>query len=264
MKLSSDGTEIFYEVRGEGAPLILLHPFPLNHQFWQGCVPLLEHRYRLIIPDLRGHGDSSPGEGPATMEKHARDLLQLCNQEGIGKAVFAGVSIGGYILFEFWRQARERVSALVLANTHANPDTPDEFANRQKSIEAVQQRGPAQFSDELVPRLLGRTTLETRQDVVAGVRQMMGRMSVQGIVANLQGIMLRPDSIPTAKTINVPTLIIIGEEDERTARTKVELMKQNIPNSRLEVVPKAGHYAAFEQPEHTGKLLRSFVDGIAI
>lgn len=263
MKLSRDGTEIFYEVRGEGAPLILLHPFPLNHQFWQGCAPLLEHRYRLIIPDLRGHGDSPPGEGAATMEKHARDLLQLCNQEGIGKAVFAGVSIGGYILFEFWRLARERVSALVLANTRATAETPEGRANRQKSIEAVQQRGPVQFIDEMVPRLLARTTLETRQDVVAAARQMMGRMSVQGIVANLQGMMQRPDSIATLKSINVPVLMIGGEEDTGTPLAEAELMKQHLPKARLEVVPKAGHYAALEQPDYTGKLLRGFVDGIS-
>ena len=264
MKFSSDGTEIFYEVRGEGAPLILLHPFPLNHQFWQGCAPLLEHRYRLIIPDLRGHGDSPPGEGAATMEKHARDLLQLCSQEGIGKAIFAGVSIGGYILFEFWRQARERVSALVLANTRATAETPEGRANRQKSIDAVKQRGPVQFIDEMIPRLLARTTLETRQDVVAGARQMMSRMSVQGIVANLQGMMQRPDSIPTLKTINVPVLIIGGEEDTATPLAEAELMKQHISKARLEVVPKAGHYAAFEQPEYTGKLLRTFADGLSV
>ena len=264
MKFSSDGTEIFYETRGEGAPLILLHPFPLNHQFWHGCAPLLEHRYRLILPDLRGHGDSPPGEGPATMERHARDLLALCNEVDIGKAIFAGVSIGGYILFEFWRQARERVAALVLANTRATAETPEGRANREKSIEAVQQRGPAQFIDELVPRLLARTTLETRQDLVAGVRQMMGRMSVQGIVANQQGMMLRPDSIPTLKTINVPALIVSGEEDTATPLAEAELMKQHIPNARLEVVPKAGHYAAFEQPEHVGRLLRSFVDGLSL
>src|SRR5438270_1462203 len=264
MNVSSDGTEIFYEVRGQGVPLILLHPFPLNHQFWQGCIPLLEHRYRLIIPDLRGHGDSSPGEGPATMEKHTRDLLQLCNEVGVGKATFAGVSLGGYILFEFWRQARERVAALVLANTRATPETPEGRAHHQKSIDAVQQRGPAQFIDEMIPRLLARTTLETRQDLVAGARQMMSRMSVQGIVANQQGMMQRPDSIPTLKTISVPVLLIGGEEDTATPLAEAALMKQHIPNARLEVVPRAGHYAAFEQPEYVGRLLRSFVDGLSL
>ena len=118
--------------------------------------------------------------------------------------------------------------------------------------------------DELVPRLLARTTLETRQDLVAGARQMMGRMSVQGIVANQQGMMLRPDSIPTLKTINVPALIVSGEEDTATPLAEAELMKQHLPNARLEVVPKAGHYAAFEQPEYVGRLLRSFVDGLSL
>ena len=162
------------------------------------------------------------------------------------------------------RQARERVAALVLANSRATAEAPEGRANRQKSIDAVQQRGPAQFIDEMIPRLLARTTLETRQDLVAGARQMMSRMSVQGIVANQQGMMQRPDSIPTLKTISVPVLLIGGEEDTATPLAEAALMKQHIPNARLEVVPRAGHYAAFEQPEYVGRLLRSFVDGLSL
>jgi pimeloyl-ACP methyl ester carboxylesterase len=264
MKLKSDGTELFYDVRGSGPPVVLLHPFPLNHHFWDKCAPLLEQRYKIVLPDLRGHGDSAPGDGPALIEKHAQDVARLCDELGISKAVFAGVSIGGYILFEFWRQSRERVAALVLANTRAGAETAGGRANRQKSIESVQQRGPSQFIEELLPRLVSKTTLETRLDVVEGARKMMSRMSVQGIVANLQGMMVRPDSIPTLKTINVPTLIIAGEEDTATPLVEAEVMKSHIANSRLEVVPRAGHYAAFEQPEFAGKLLRSFLDQAAL
>ena len=113
MKIVSDGTEISYEVRGNGPSVVLLHPFPSNHHFWDDCARFLEHRYKLILLDIRGHGDSPPGEGPATMERHAHDLARLCDELRIGQAVFAGVSIGGYILFEFWRQSRDRVATLV-------------------------------------------------------------------------------------------------------------------------------------------------------
>src|SRR5689334_13266006 len=112
MKIKSDGTELFYDIRGSGSPVVLLHPFPVNHHFWDGCAPFLDSHYQLILPDLRGHGDSLPGEGPATMERHASDLARLCAELGIGKAVFVGVSIGGYVLFEFWRKYRDHVSAL--------------------------------------------------------------------------------------------------------------------------------------------------------
>ncbi len=189
MKFTSDGTELFYDVRGEGPPLVLLHPFPLNHDFWAESAALLEQRYRLILPDLRAHGDSPPGEGAASMDKQARDILRLCDELQVGKAVFAGVSIGGYILFELWRQARERITALILANTRASAETPAGRANREKAIETVQQRGPGPFIEDLLPKVLARTTLETREDLVSGARRMMARMSVAGIVAAQQGMM---------------------------------------------------------------------------
>jgi len=264
MKLTSDGAELFYDAKGSGFPLVLLHPFPLNHHFWDECLPLFEHRYKLLLPDLRGHGDSAPGDGPATMERHAQGLLRLCDELKIGKAVFAGVSIGGYVLFEFWRQARDRVAALILSNTRASAETTEGRINREKSIQAVRQRGPAPFIEELLPKLLGRSTVETRPDRVAAARTMMSRMTVAGIVANLQGMAVRPDSIPTLPTINVPALVIAGEEDTATPRSDAELMKQHISGSCLQVVPRAGHYAAFEQPEYVGKLIRGFLDELKL
>jgi 3-oxoadipate enol-lactonase len=264
MKIKSGDTEIECIVRGEGAPVVLLHPFPLNHQFWNGCLPFLEDRYRLILPDLRGHGDSMPGEGPATMEKHARDIARVCDELGIGKAVFAGVSIGGYILFECWRQFRERISALILANTRAAAETAEGRANRLKSIEAVQQKGPTPFIEELIPRLVGQTTLSGRLDRVETVRAMMARMSVPGIVAIQQGMADRPDSIPTLRMITAPTLIIAGAEDNATPLAEAEVMHRGIAGSRLEIVERGGHYAAFEQPEEFGRLMRVFLDKLAI
>lgn len=264
MKLKSGDTEIFYTVRGSGTPLVLLHPFPTNHRFWDDCAPHLEGWYRLITPDLRAHGDSPPGEGVATMEKHARDLLLLCNELGIGKAFFAGVSIGGYVLFEFWRQSRDRVAALVLANTRATADSPEQRSNRANTIHDVEQRGPAPFCETMLPKMLGQTTLRTRPDRVEAARGLMARMSVKGIVAALQGLAARPDSVPTLKTIDVPALIVAGEEDTLIPRSEAELMHREIHGSRLEVVANAGHCAALEQAESTSRILRGFLDSVGV
>src|ERR1700729_533240 len=113
-RLRSDDAEIFYEIRGKGPSVVLLHPFPCNHEFWNPIAGSLESRYRLILPDLRGHGNSGVGEGPALMQKHAADIVRVLDAADIGKAAFIGCSIGGYILFEFWRRFRDRVNALVL------------------------------------------------------------------------------------------------------------------------------------------------------
>src|SRR5690242_21738279 len=131
-RVRSGDAEIAYQVMGDGPAVLLLHAFPANHEMWVPAAEILSTRYCLILPDLRGHGDSEVGEGPATMEKHAADLARVCDETGIGRAVFVGVSIGGYILFEFWRRHRQRVRALVLSDTRPQADTEEGRANRLK------------------------------------------------------------------------------------------------------------------------------------
>lgn len=159
-RLRSDDAEIFYEIQGSGPPVILLHPFPCHHEFWNPIAPALNSRYRLITPDLRGHGDSEIGEGPALMAKHAQDVARVLDAAGVGKAVFIVCSIGGYISFEFWRGFRERVSALVLCDTRPQPDTPEARSNRRKAAADVLEQGTEQFIESMIPKLMGQTTVE--------------------------------------------------------------------------------------------------------
>jgi pimeloyl-ACP methyl ester carboxylesterase len=262
MRLSSDDAEIFYTVMGDGPPVVLLHPFPANHKVWLLAAELLASRYRLILPDLRGHGASSPGAGPAIMEKHAADLLRLSDACGVGKAVFAGVSIGGYVLFELWRRHHERVSGLILCDTRAGADTDEGRANRLKAADDVEKQGPVPFIESMIPKLLGDTTRTTRPDLVERARKMMLDMSVAGIAAVQRGMAARPDSVADLKTINVPTLVMVGAEDMLTPLSEAESMQRQIAGSRLRVIPRAGHYAVFEQPEAAGKAIRGFLDGL--
>ncbi len=262
MHFSSDHAEIFYTVMGDGPPVVLLHPFPTNHKVWLPAAELLAGRYHLILSDLRGHGQSGAGAGPATMEKHAADLLRLLETRGVGKAVFAGVSIGGYVLFEFWRRHRGRVSGLILCDTRAGADTDEGRANRLQAADDVEKRGPVPFIDSMIPKLLGDTTRTTRPDLVERARKMMLEMSVAGIAAVQRGMASRPDSAADLKTINVPTLVMVGAEDMVTPLSEAESMQRQIPGSRLQVIPRAGHYAVFEQHEAAGRAIRGFLDGL--
>src|SRR2546425_12242286 len=117
IQVKSGDATIAYEILGAGPPIVLLHPFPVHHKFWVPAAQALVSRYRLILPDLRGHGDSGVGEGPATMEKHAADIARILDHAEVRRAALVGVSIGGYALFEFWRRYRGRVAALVLCST---------------------------------------------------------------------------------------------------------------------------------------------------
>lgn len=259
-RLRSDAADIFYETRGNGPPVVLLHPFPSHHEFWHPVAAALESRYRLILPDLRGHGDSEIGDGPALMAKHANDVARVLDAVGVSTAAFIVCSIGGYILFEFWRRFRARVTTLALCDTRPQADTPGARSNRLKTAATVLEQGAEPFLETMIPKLMGRTTLTTRPDLVDGARAMMRKMSAEDISLVLRGMAERPDSVADLKTINAPTLIVIGEEDVLSTVADGELMRQNIAGSKLKVIPKAGHYAAWEQPELVGKILRQFLD----
>ena len=262
-QVRSEDAEISYEVTGHGPPVVLLHPFPANHDLWEPAAKTLMQQYRLILPDLRGHGESGVGEGPATMAKHAVDVARILNEEQVGRVPFVGVSIGGYVLFEFWRRFRGRVAALVLCNTKAQADTPEARAARLQAAADVVERGTEPFFASMVPKLLGETTRRTRPDRVEGALLMMRKMSAEDVAMVQRGMAERPDSLETLKTINVPTLIVTGDEDILTGVAEAALMMQEIGGSQMKVVAKAGHYSPWEQPEEVGKMLRQFLDEVS-
>ncbi|MGA8619964.1 MAG: alpha/beta hydrolase [Candidatus Sulfotelmatobacter sp.] len=260
-KVKSGDAEIVYRVSGDGPPVVLLHPFPANHEFWLPVADALALRYRVLLPDLRGHGDSEVGEGPATMEKHAADIAAVMDEADVGRAPMVGVSLGGYALFEFWRRYRGRVAALGLCNTKAPADTAEARAGRLQAANDVMERGTEPFFETMIPRLLGKTTREARPDLVEGALRMMRKMSPEDVTQVQRGMADRPDSVETLKTINVPALLVTGGEDILTGVNEAELMRQHIPQSQLHVISKAGHYSPWEQQEEVGKLLRNFLDG---
>jgi 3-oxoadipate enol-lactonase len=261
-QVKSGDAEIVYRVLGDGPPVVLLHPFPANHEFWLPVAQALSSRYRVILPDLRGHGGSGVGEGPANMEKHAADIARVMDDADVGRATLVGVSIGGYVLFEFWRRHRGRVAALGLCNTKAPADSAEARAGRLQAASDVLERGTEPFFESMIPRLLGKSTREMRPDLVSGALAMMRKMSPEDVAQVQRGMAERPDSVETLKTINVPTLLVTGEEDILTGVNEAELMRQHIAGSQLRVIPKAGHYSPWEQPQEVGRLLRQFLERV--
>ncbi len=262
-RIRSADAEIAYEVLGSGPPVVLLHSFPMNHEIWLPAIQPLISDFRLVLPDLRGHGDSELGEGPALMEKHAADIVRIMDDAEIRRAPLVGNSIGGYAIFEFWRRFRERVSGLVLCNTRAQADTREERNTRLQSAATVLETGTEPFFASQLTRLLGKTTQYSRPDLVEGALRMMRKTSAENIAMVQRGMAARPDSLATSKTIDVPTLIITGTEDILTGVPQAEVMHQNIAGSELKIVNKAGHYSPWEQPEEIGRLLRQFLDALA-
>jgi len=196
------------------------------------------------------------------MEKHALDIARVMDDAEVGRAPMIGVSIGGYALFEFWRRFRGRVAALGLCNTKAPADSTEGRAGRLQAANDVLERGTEPFFQSMIPRLLSKTTREARPDLVAGALGMMRKMPAANVALVQRGMAERPDSVDTLKTINVPAVVITGEEDVLTGVNEAELMRQYIAGSQMRVIPKAGHYSAWERPEDMTGLLSNFLEGI--
>jgi 3-oxoadipate enol-lactonase len=154
------------------------------------------------------------------------------------------------------------MEALVLCNTKAQSDTPEARASRQQAAAEVIERGTEPFFESMLPKLIGKTTYNTRPDLVEGALRMMRKMSPEDVAMVQRGMAERPDSVETLKTVNVPTLVVTGDEDIFTGVPEAEVMRRNIPGSQMKVIGRAGHYSPWEQPEDVGKLVRKFLDTV--
>jgi pimeloyl-ACP methyl ester carboxylesterase len=262
----SDGAKLFCTTLGQGPAVVLLHPTPLNHRFWLPVADLLAPRYRLLIPDLRGHGESEPGEGPITVEKLAADAGRLLDHFQIGKALFAGCSIGGYALYEIWRTIPDRVEAFAFCCSKPQADDDAARAKREQNIAQIRERGTADFIEASLQTLIGSTARRRWPQKVAEVREMMQMVPAESMVAVQQGLAARPDSVATARTLRVPCCVLAGGEDSGSTPADMRLLAEQIRNggygAEYNEIPDAGHYAPFEQPELVARILGRFFDSV--
>ncbi len=271
----SDGARLGYHDSGTGIPVIFLHPTPLDHAYW---LPMIGHLpgIRAIAPDLRGHGSSDLGsslptggfarvpDAPVlTMAQLARDILALLDHLVLPGAVFAGCSIGGYVLMELWRTAPERMRGLAIVCSKPQPDTELNHDRRVATIaQARSGAAPAVF-DSMTQVLIGPTARARRPEIVSELRSRM-TLTPEALLAVQAGLAARPDSVPTVATITAPVLAIAGGEDPGVTPAEMEAYRAAPGGCRFHLLPDAGHFAAYEQPQAVAALfsawLRQFAD----
>lgn len=248
-------------VAGTGAAVLLLHPFPLNRFFWRPLVATLGGAMRTIAPDLRGFGDS-PAQPPFSIAAYAADVAALLDARGTGPVVVFGVSMGGYVAFELWRQRPDLVRALVLAHTRAEPDTGPVADARRATIAAVAEQGPAVLVERMFGGMLGATSHGSRPEVAKQVREALTHAPRQGTLGALHALLERPDSVPTLLTITVPTLVLSGDEDVLTPPAVQATIAAGIRGARRLVLPRVGHLGPLEDPVKCAGILRGFVESL--
>ena len=261
MRFGVGDVTLAVELRGDGPALLLIHGFPLDRSMWGHQVATLA-RWRRIAPDLRGCGFSDVPEQGYSMAAYAADLVGLLDKLRIDRAVIAGLSMGGYVAFELLRRYRERVMGLILMDTRADADSPDARKSRDALIDVARSQGAAAVAEHLLPRLLGRSTQRTQPQVVEQVRETARRTPVPGIVGALTAMRDRPDSTPQLGAIDVPTLVVVGEEDELTPPAVARAMTSAIPSAAMTTIPGAGHLAPLEAPTAVSRVIAEFLEAV--
>lgn len=252
-----------YEDVGSGPPIILLHGYPFNRSMWREQVDSLSANYRVVIPDLRGHGETSATqEEPATMEEMAQDVAALLDELEIKRVVLGGLSMGGYVTLAFYRRFSLRVRALILADTRSQADTPEAQRNREEQAEKILEQGMSSIVDDFLKKVLTPTTLSEKPEIVERVRKMVVTTKPLGAAAALRGMAVRPDQTDFLPEIIAPTLIIVGSEDQLTPPVDAEMMRSKIGGSRLEIIEGASHLSNLERPAEFNRALKKFLDAL--
>jgi 3-oxoadipate enol-lactonase len=245
------GRRLTYVDEGSGTPIVLVHAFPLHAGMWAPQLRNMPPGWRVLAPDLSGfHRSPRASEAPARhVRDHASDVLALVEAAAGGTpAIIAGLSMGGYIAFECWRQRPALVRGLVLADTRADPDSDEARARRRTLQATAREDGPGAIADAMVPGLLGSTTQTTNPHLATEVRAMIEASTADGIIDALEALRTRPDSRPTLPTIDCPTLVIVGEEDALTPPALARTIADGVRDATLVTIPQAGHLANLEHP----------------
>ena len=259
-QLSMHGHKSSVFDEGNGPPLLFVHGFPLDHTMWRDQLAEFAGAYRVIAPDLRGFGSSEVGDQAVTMEQFADDMAAILDALGVTEPVtLIGLSMGGYVAWQFLRNYRERLRALVLCDTRAAADSPEVAENRLKVAETVLADGTEALARAMVPKLFAQQTIRTRPAVVDAVRNVILQANPRGVAAAQRAMAARFDATGILKAIDVPTLMIVGEDDVISPPDEMRQIAEAIPGSRLVVIPDAGHMSPLENPAAFNSALSEFL-----
>ena len=248
-----------YNDNGPGPVVVLLHGFPLDRSMWSWQETTLGSIYRVITPDLRGHGRSAAPEGVYTMEVMAEDVIETLDALQLTEpVVLGGLSMGGYVALAFARRHADRLGGLLLLDTKATADSEEARADRLRMVERLLAEGNGFLPEVMLPRLLGKTSLEERPELVKRVTALVAEQDAHAAAAQ-RGMAARPDTTDVLASIDVPTLVVTGAEDALFAPEVGRELASAIPGARFLLVEEAGHLSSLERPEVVNEALLDFL-----
>jgi pimeloyl-ACP methyl ester carboxylesterase len=260
--IEHQGNRVFFNVHGDGPPVVLGHSFLCSGEMWANQLDPLARRFRIINIDFRGHGQSGEVREPFTLYDLVDDFVAVLDHLNIERAVWAGLSIGGMVALRAALVARDRVSALILVDTHAGSELPYMKLKYRVLALGVKVVGTRPFLPAIAPMMFGPTT---RKDNPTLVREWQARFATVHVPSTLYGLgaLIRRDSIVhRLNEIDVPSLVIVGEEDTSLPLAYSSQIAEAVTDSSLVTISKSGHLSALEQPEAVTTAMLGFLDNL--
>jgi 3-oxoadipate enol-lactonase len=252
------GTVLHYELLGDADAsrvLVFANSLGTDFRIWLPVFDELDDDLAILLYDKRGHGLSGLGKQPSTIEDHAQDVIDLCAYLDIKKAVFCGLSVGGVIAQSIWKLKPSLVEAMILCDTAHKIGTPEMWNSR---IAAIEADGIASLSTPVLERWFTPNFFKNNKTELEGYRVMLERQSVAGYVG-VCAALRDADFTESAKTIDVPVLCVVGDQDGSTPPDLVRELANLIPDADFEIIKGCGHIPCVEQPEALSRLINRFL-----
>ena len=257
-QVSIAGANWAYSEQGSGKPVVLVHGFPLDRRLWSGVASELASTYHVISVDLPGFGQSTLGPG-FTIQSLADGLAEFGRQLHLTKFALAGLSMGGYVVEAFASKYESMLSSLILVDTKAEADNPQQKQGRDKMIELVRTSGSKAVADDMLGKMLSPETIRQSPQMVRDLRMMMEAVPPKTIETALAAMRDRNEYLSLLPKLTVPLLIIVGQDDVIAPPTLAQAMQQAAPKAKLAIIPTAGHLAPLEQPKSVATAIRDFL-----
>ncbi|MGB5294835.1 MAG: alpha/beta fold hydrolase [Thermoanaerobaculia bacterium] len=259
-RISVGDLELAFVDRGAGPVILLVHGFPLDHSMWSEQIDVLAIRNRVIASDLRGFGESDGRDETTTMRQFADDLASLLEALDIRERItLCGLSMGGYVAWQFWKHHRDRLTSLILCDTRAACDTPEGALGRLALAKTVLAEGALPVADSMLPKLFAPRNLDSDPPYVASTKQVMESTRPTTIAATLRGMAERPDMTAELPNIELPALLLCGEHDDLTPADEMRDVAKAMPDAMFRVIYGAGHMSPLERPERVNRLILEFL-----
>jgi 3-oxoadipate enol-lactonase len=256
----SNGTTISYHDSGSGSPILFLHSFGHNKNLWfPQLTHFLENGFRVLAPDMPGHGDSSYDPARHGVDQMAQHYIELLDLLDIRKAILAGISMGGYIALRMWARRPDLIAAMVLSNTKAEKDSDEIVARRRAQIENINRKGLEYFITTGAPRRLSPVTIERRPWVLDTIKLLNLTVPAEVNAATLEAMVQKEDDTKVLPTIDVPVLVTSGSDDTFIPKDSPGNLHRGIKGSRFHEIAGTGHVSSLEAPTEYNRIMQEFL-----